>query len=453
MKLSFYGGVRTVTGANYLLEINKLKVLIDCGLFQGSRFCEEQNFSEFPYNPKEINYLLLTHAHTDHAGRIPKLYQDGFRGIIFATRPTCEFAEISFLDSAGIMKEESERQKDLPLYTEKSARETLKLFKGIDYEERIKLSPSVSFQFKDAGHILGSAIIEVKIEDKGKEKIIVFSGDLGNHPAPLIRDPQFIEKADYVVIESTYGDQIHESEKERKDLLEDAIEETIAQGGVLIIPTFAIERTQEVLYELNELVENHRIPPIPIFIDSPLAIKATEIYKKYPDYYDKEAVYLIESGDQLFKFPGLRFSDTVEESKAINDIPPPKVIIAGSGMSTGGRILHHERRYLQSPNNFLLLVSYQAKGTLGRKLFEGAKEVVVFGDKIPVKAKARAIGSYSSHADQKMLLDWLDHIQRPIQKVFVVQGEEEPTKVLTQEIRDHLGLNACAPKLGDSFEL
>ena len=449
MRLHFYGAAQMVTGSNYLLETDNAKILIDCGMFQGAKHVEDKNYEDFPYNPKEIDYLLVTHAHIDHTGRIPKLYKDGFRGKILATKPTKDFAYIMLEDSQGILEKEAKYLDQEPIYRFIDVEESLKLIRGINYGEKINLGKEISCRFRDAGHILGSAIIEVWAEGKK----IVFSGDIGNQPVPLLKSPELIEEADYVVVESTYGDRIHEVEKERKDLLENAIEDTIAKGGTLMIPAFALERTQELLYELNELVENHRIPKVPVFIDSPLAIEALEVYKKHPDYYNKEATYLIESGDDLFKFPGLSLTKSVEESKQISNVNPPKIIMAGSGMSTGGRILHHEIRYLPDSNSCLLMVSYQVAGSLGRRILDGAKEVKIFREMIPVRAEVRAIGAYSSHADQQEIYNWLTGFKKPVERIFVTHGEEGPALALTQLIKDHLGIEASAPMLGDVVEL
>lgn len=452
MKLSFFGGARTVTGANYLIENGKSKILVDCGLFQGCRFCDRRNYNKFAYDARKIDAVLLTHAHIDHSGRLPKLVKDGFRGEIFATKPTIDLVELMLRDSADVMRHEARDVRGIKskiLFDEDDVARTMKLFRGVEYNEKIDVGGGFSANFKDAGHILGSAIIE--IYHNGKK--IVFSGDLGNSPAPILRPTEFIYDADWVVMESTYGDRVHEDKEQRKQELEDVIEETVAKGGTFMIPSFALERTQELLYELNELVENHRIPSVPVFIDSPLAIKATEVYRKYKKYFNQKAQDLIASGDRLFQFPRLTFTRAVEESRAINDVPPPKIIIAGSGMSNGGRILHHERRYLSDPKSTILFIGYQAAGTLGRRIFDKEKEVNIFKERIPVRCRVKAIGAYSSHADQEMLIGWVKHIKKPIKKIFVVQGEDGPSLALVQKIKDTLGIDACAPSLGDSIEL
>jgi len=449
MKLHFFGATRIVTSSNYLLETKNAKILVDCGIFQGARHVEEKNYEDFPFNPKEIDFLLITHAHLDHIGRIPKLYKDGFRGKILATKPTKDFARLMLEDGLEIMEREAKDLGRESLFTVEDIEESFKLMDGIDYGQKIDLASEISCQFRDAGHILGSAIIEVWADGKK----IVFSGDLGNPPVPLLKPTEFIDKADYIVIESTYGDRNHEAKGHRQDILENTIEDTVTKGGTLMIPAFALERTQELLYELNELIENHRIPKVPVFVDSPLAIKSLEIYKKYPDYYNKKATYLIKSGDDLFKFPGLTFTETVEESKKINDVQPPKIIIAGSGMSTGGRILHHEIRYLPDPDSCLLIISYQVAGSLGRRILNGEKEVKIFNEVIPVRAEVKAIGAYSAHADQQGLYNWLVRFEEPAKRIFVSHGEEGPALALVQLIRDHLGIDALAPMLNEVVEL
>jgi len=454
MKLKFLGGTRTVTGVKFLIEAKSkarkiIRILIDCGMVQGERKTREENYKDFSFNPSEIDYLLITHAHIDHIGLLPKLYKDGFRGKIFATPPTIDLARLTLEDSQGILEREAREINRESLYQKEDIDGALTLVKAAGYKRKRKLADNIYFQFREAGHILGSAIIELWAE----RKKIVFSGDLGNAPIPLLSPPAKIRKADYILIESTYGNRIHEDRKERKELLENTIEDTFSKRGVLIIPIFAIERTQELLCELNELVENNRIPRLPIFIDSPLAIKATQVYKKYSDYFNRQASRLIKKGDDLFKFPGLILTEKVEESKGINRVSPPKIIIAGSGMSTGGRVLFHEKIYLPNSNNSLLLINFQVKGTLGRQISEGAKEVEIFNERVPVRARIISISGYSSHADQQDLYNWLANFSKPIKQIFVVHGEEEASMSLAQRVRDHLGIGASAPSLGKVVEL
>jgi len=450
MKITFYGGARSVTGANYLLEIGDTKILIDCGMFQGSRYSEDLNYEKFPYDPGEINFVFITHSHTDHSGRLPKLYKEGFRGRILATGPTIDLIKKALPDNLNLIKQESEQTGHGPLFSIEDLEGVLSLAEGVDYEKEINLNENIKVVLHDAGHILGSSIVEISYGQK-----IYFTGDLGNPPTPLLPEPYFPKDADFAVIESAYGSRVHEDKVERKKILENLIKETIVKGGTLMMPSFAMERTQELLYELNDLIENKKISRVPIFVDSPLATNLTEVYRKYPEYFNKEAVYLIESGDDIFNFPGLEFTRTADESKRINDIKGPKVIIAGSGMSNGGRILHHEKRYLSDPNSAILFVGYQVKGSLGRQILDGEREVKIFGEKIQVNCKVEAVGGYSAHADQNMLLKWVTSAAEDgkLKKVFVVQGEEDSSLVLARKIERTLSIDAVVPKQGESFEL
>jgi metallo-beta-lactamase family protein len=454
MKLYFYGGAGEVTGVKYLLETKtgakkKINILVDCGMLQGGSREFEENSKNFSFDPKTVDYLFITHAHIDHVGLVPKLYRDGFRGKILTTEPTKDLMGLVLEDSQQILEKEFRKRGGDLMFSRRDVDEVLKLIKTVKYGRKRKLEAGIDFKFNDAGHMLGSAIIEIWAEGKK----IVFSGDLGNSPSPLLKPLAKIKNADYILIESTYGDRLHENKDERKGALENIIEEVYRKRGVLMIPAFAVERTQELLYEFNELVNNCRIPEMPIFIDSPLAIKATEIYKKYPDYFNKEARSLILKGDDLFKFPGLRYTEQVEDSKAINIISPPKIIIAGSGMSAGGRIIFHEKMYLPDSRNCLLITNFQVKGSLGRKILEGAKEVFVLDENVPIRAKVVTIQGYSSHADRKALYCWLENFDKPVRHIWAVQGEEEQANSLSQLIRDHLGISSSAPKAGEVVEL
>ncbi|MDP2947286.1 MAG: MBL fold metallo-hydrolase, partial [Nanoarchaeota archaeon] len=372
-----------------------------------------------------------------------------FRGKVFVTPPTKDLAEITLTDSCGILERESREKGTDPLFKEEDVRGILNLMHPIKYGKKHKIEGEIYFKLNDAGHMLGSSIIEIWAEGKK----IVFSGDLGNAPTPLLKPPTKIDQADYILVESTYGNKIHENREKRKEIFENIIEETYSQKGVLMIPAFAVERTQELLMELDELVHNSRIPKIPIFIDSPLAVKATKIYGKYPEYFNKQAQEQIKNGDDFFKFPGLIYTEEVDASKRINQVSPPKIIIAGSGMSVGGRILFHEKMYLPDSRNCLLITNYQVKGTLGRKLLEGEKEIKIFDEIIQVRAKIVSIEGYSSHADQKGVYDWLNNFTKPVKHIWTVQGEPEPSEALALLVKDHLGIPASAPKLGEVVEL
>jgi metallo-beta-lactamase family protein len=453
MRLTFYGGAKSVTGANYLLEADHegqpFKILIDCGLHQGSSFCEKHNFEPFAYDPKEIRAVFVTHAHIDHTGRLPQLYRGGFRGKVYSTDPTRDFAHVLLLDSEHILKEDAKRFKKELTYTTEDINELMKLWKGVEYHEPLQIGP-FTISLQSAGHILGSSsiIIEGPAETGGKKKKIVFSGDLGNSPAPIIGPREEIPSdADYCLMESTYGGRIHEPIEERDSILEELIKDTINSKGTLMIPAFAMERTQQLLFILNDLVEKKSIPAIPVFLDSPLAIHLTEIYRRYERFFIGEHVKRhIAAGDEIFDFPGLRTTLTTEESKSINGVSAPKVVIAGAGMSNAGRILHHEVRYLPDPQSTLLIVGYQAKGSLGRMLLDKKSPVRIMGQSVEARAKVRAIGGFSAHADQPQLLKWLAPARESIKKVYLVQGEEDQALALAVKIKSEFNLEAIVPE-------
>ena len=452
MKLSFYGAAGMVTGSNYLLEIGDKKILIDCGLFQGPKRIEEKNYEPFPYQAKDIDFVLITHAHLDHTGRLPKLFNSGFKGKIFATAPTVDFVGFMLEDSQKILHQKAIRRGLNLNWNNQQMHDLMNRFEVVGYREEVDLGNQIKFYFREAGHVLGSASIELEAEGTK----IVFSGDLGYPQAPIINDPAEIENVDYLIVESTYGDRIHEIRGDIRDALENVIERTINRGGVLMIPSFALERTQRLLYHFNDLVENKKIPSVPIFVDSPLAIRLTEIYRKYPEYYDQEAYKLFSSGDDIFDFPGLELTLTVNKSKEINNVSGPKIIIAGSGMSQGGRIIYHELRYLPDPKNTLLFVTYQVEGTLGRRIFDGAKNVKILGHNVEINAEIARVVGYSSHADQKSLLKWISGISEKspqLKKVFVCHGEERQAQALSNKIIQELNIKTNIPELGQSTTL
>jgi metallo-beta-lactamase family protein len=450
VSIQFCGGAGSVTGANYVIDNGKVRFVVDCGLIQGSREADELNYVPFVYNPAEIDFMIATHTHIDHIGRIPKLVKDGFRGAIYSTYPTQEFADISLRDTVSIMEHD---RTQVPLYDNLDVDQAIAQWRGIEYHETYEVSEQVSFRFQDAGHILGSAITEIWVLDSeiGKRVKLVFSGDLGNVPSVLLRKYDYIAEADYVIVESCYGDRIHQKLDERKAILKQAIKDTIERKSVLLMPTFSIERTQDILYELNDIIENHsgnglqrgKVGKIDVYLDSPLAIKATNIHAKYTQYYNQEARQLSKK-DKIFDFPFLTFTESREESMTINTQPQPKMIMAGSGMSTGGRVLYHEERYLSNPKNILLFVGYQAPYTLGRRILEGESPVYIHNHPIENRIEVRRVEGYSAHADQEMLLDWLSHINKP-KNIFVVQGEQDASQALADAIKDNLHFQAKVP--------
>ena len=445
MRITFYGGARSVTGANYLLEHNGLRILVDCGLHQGSKYAEDLNYEKFQYDPIGIQFAFLTHSHIDHVGRFPKLYRDGFRGTLYATDASADLMAIALPDNMSHITREAVSDGHSPLFEQKDLDGLMNLVKGVAYNETIDLGQGVAARLYDAGHVLGSAIVEIswtQSSDDGARKRIFFSGDLGNPPTPLLQPTEFIHDADYLVIESAYGDRVHEAREERRERLAHVITETIKRNGTLMIPSFALERTQELLVELKGLLGEGKIPSVPMFLDSPLAIKLTGVYEKY-------------LGTSPFDFPGIKFTATPDESKRINNVPPPKIIIAGSGMSQGGRILHHELRYLSDSKSTILFVGYQVDGSLGRRIQKGDTEVSIFGERIKVSCRVETISGYSAHADQPSLLHWIKIAQtnNRLKKVFVVQGEEASSKTLANLVHDTLGITAIVPKTGESWEL
>lgn len=447
--LGFYGGVGSVTGANFLLDTGAIAILVDCGLVQGDRFVQQANAEPFMYNPEDIDVLLVTHAHADHIGRIPKLVKDGFRGVIYSTDPTRDFANIMLRDALKVMQYEKERYGAEVLYEAEDIDTALTLWKGVSYEQVLDLGDDVQAHFTDAGHILGSGMVH--IERNGKK--VVFTGDIGNNPQPLLNPPVIPKKYNYLVMESVYGDRKHEEVEERTQLLKMYIEKTQQKNGTLIIPAFSLERTQGMLLEINNLVESKQIEPLPVFLDSPLAIAVTQMYRKYPQYLKQEVQEQIKQGDDIFDFEGLSFTRTVKDSHEIAKENGAKIIIAGSGMSHGGRIRAHEKKYLDEKSTTLLLVGYQSVGSLGRLLQDGAKKVKIDDEYIKVKAEIARIRGYSGHADCDQLLELVAKGGDDAQQVFVTMGEEKSSLFLVQRLRDYLGLNAIAPSLNQEVEI
>lgn len=440
MKITFLGAAKTVTGSCFFVETASTKFLVDCGMFQGYSKNNALNEEEFPFNVEELDYIFLTHAHIDHSGRIPRIYIKGFRGQIIATKATVELCAIMLPDSGHIQEYENEwtNRKRLragkppvePLYTYQDAVNCLELFRKVSYDEVIKINDEIRVRFRDAGHILGSAIIEMWINERGEEIKIVFSGDLGNKDIPILRDPSIIESADYLVIESTYGNRLHNERVDKAEYFLNLINSTIEKGGNVIIPSFAVGRTQELIYELNKKKEVYdeklkMLFATPVYIDSPMAISATEVFRNNLDCYDEEAREYIENGDNPLDFPGLQFTRTAEESKALNERKESSIIIAASGMCEAGRIRHHLKHNLWRKDSTIIFVGYQAEGTLGRRLLDGAKKVRLFGEEISVEARIEMIEGFSGHADKEGLLKWIERFNRKPKKIFIVHGEED----------------------------
>lgn len=447
--IGFYGGAGSVTGANFLLDTGDAKILVDCGLIQGSHFAMAENCDTFAYDPSSVDVLFVTHAHADHIGRIPKLVRDGFHGIIYSTSPTFELASIMLQDAYKVMRYEAERYGTKMCYESKDIDTALSLWKGISYHKEITIADGVTAILSTAGHILGSAMVTLKRNNKS----FVFTGDIGNIPQPLLGPPEVLTDYDYLLMESVYGDRVHEDVKERTALFRSHIEDIIKKKGVLIIPAFSLERTQGMLFEINNFFEQGLIEPIPVFLDSPLAIAVTEVYRRHTEYFKPEIKEQIAHGDDIFAFPKLSFTHTVQDSREIDKIPGPKIIIAGSGMSHGGRILGHEKKYLEDSKTTLLLVGYQSVGSLGRLLHDGAKRVRIDGEDVRVKAKIAKIRGYSGHADRDQLVDFVAEGCGKAKQVFVCMGEERSSLFLVQRLRDYLDLTAVAPEEGQVVEI
>lgn len=467
MDIKFYGATKMVTGSNYLVKTEKYNILIDCGMFQGNEEIERLNYNNFPYDPKEIDFLILTHAHIDHSGRIPKLVKEGFTGRIITTNATYDLCKIMLKDSAKIQESDVEwenrkRQRAgkppiEPLYTMDNAESSLKYFEPYFIDQKIKINDNIQIRFKDAGHILGSAIVELWVKEGSEEVKLVFSGDLGMPGRPIINNPDYIDEADYLIIESTYGNTIHESFEESTEKLIDIINKTVIRGGTVLIPSFAVGRTQELIYQLNKYYEyNPSIEEhmrIPIYIDSPMAVEATEAFKKNSSSFNEEARTLVLKGDNPFEFDNLRYIKSQEESMALNKYTFPKVIISSSGMATAGRIRHHLKHNLWDKRNSLVFVGYQAEGTLGRILLDGKKQVKILGEEINVGAEIYDIEGFSGHADQNVLLDWINKFKKKPKKIFVVHGEEESATALSTLIEHLYKIETIIPNIGNSFNI
>lgn len=456
MKVEFLGGVRTVTGSATLFEKGSLKWLVDCGMFQGGKEIEKKNYDTGSYHPRDLPFILLTHAHIDHSGLIPKLVREGFKGKVVCTKATLDLCEVMLRDSGHIQEMEAEWQnrKDrrsggkgaTPLYTVKDAEKSLKYFFTVNYNEIVSLADGLKVRFQDAGHILGSAIIELWVEEGGGERKLVFSGDLGNSGQPIVRDPSWIKEADLLWLESTYGNRLHKSREETSRELLKIVQEAIAHQAKVIIPAFAVERTQDIIYTLGQFMREGLIPSIPVYIDSPLAISATEIFKKNSDCFDRETEEILSRGENLLDLPEIIYTRTTEESKAINEDEGPGIIISASGMCDSGRIKHHLKHHLWREKSHIVFIGYQGEGTIGRRIIDGAESVRLFGEEIAIKAHIHTLGGFSAHADQKGLLEWLSHFENPQLEVFVNHGEEKVSMELSRLIRERFDLKAEVPR-------
>ena len=473
MNITFLGATKTVTGSNFLLEAAGKKIIVDCGLYQGKAKEERENYTDFPFNVNEIDYMLLTHAHIDHSGRIPKLYVDGYRGPVIATKATCDLCTIMLPDSGHIQEMENVWQNKKrarvgkpelpPLYTAQDAIDCLEIFKPVSYDQIVELDENISVRFNDAGHMLGSSIIEVWVKEEGEIKKIVFTGDLGNNDIPLLDSPTMIESADYLVMESTYGGRLHNRNDDKAELFLNIVAETLDRGGNVIIPSFAVGRTQEIVYELNQLKEKRtdtefiekyeKLMKAPVYVDSPLAISATEVFRQNMNLFEEEVREGLKRGDNPLEFPGLKFTRTAEESRALNDDPQPHIIISASGMCEVGRIKHHLKHNLWNPNNTILFVGYQAPGTLGAKIVSGEKKVKIFGEEIAVNARIEYIEGFSGHADQEWLLNFIYSFFTKPKHIFLVHGEPEGQKILKDKIMETIGIPVTIPDYGENYKL
>lgn len=467
MNITFYGAAKTVTGSCTMIEAAGKKFLVDCGMFQGKMTDQMLNYDDFPFDISSIDFVILTHAHIDHSGRIPKLYKAGYTGPIYATTATVALCGIMLPDSGHIQEKEIEwvnkkrrragKKENEPMYTAQDAVDSLKLFKGVSYNQDVVIDDNISFKLVDAGHMLGSSIVLLDITEDGKTERVVFTGDLGNINMPIIKDPTYIDRADHLIIESTYGNRLHGKMEDQSEKFIDILLRTIERGGNLIIPSFAVGRTQEILYEINKYAAKEgyadKLKNIPVYVDSPLAVNATKIFEENPEYYDEEALNYLLKGDNPIEFASLHLITTSDESKALNEDPTPKVIISASGMCEVGRIKHHLKHNLYRPESTVLFVGYQATGTLGEKIQTGSKVVKIFGEEIAVNAEIQYLDAFSGHADRDGLLEWIGKIDEKPKNIFVNHGEIIAQQVLKSYINERFNIPVTIPNYEDTYTI
>ena len=465
IKLGFYGAARNVTGSRHFVESNGVRFLVDCGLYQ-ERFLRSRNWDPFPVHPDSLDAVLLTHAHIDHCGLLPKLVREGFKGRIYCTEATADIAKIMLVDAARLLEEDAQFKKKrhakegregpyplVPLYTVKDAEACFPLFYPVPYWEPVNIGDGIEVVFNDAGHVLGSAMLMLEFKQNGDSRKVLFSGDIGRRNRPILKDPTLFDQADYVITESTYGDRLHGDGDKLAEELAEVINSTIKAGGNIVVPSFALERAQEVLYYMSGLLSEGRIPHMMVFIDSPMAVSVTEVFERHLELFDKEAQDIIKSGKSPFDFPGLTRVRTTDESKAINNIAGSIMIIAGAGMCSGGRIKHHLVTNISRPESTIMFVGYQAIGTLGRQIVDGMDKVRILGQMYKVKARIAKLNGFSAHADRDGLLQWLSAIKNPPRQLFVVHGEEEVSSIFAEYVRGKLGWKVSVPHYKDEVML
>jgi metallo-beta-lactamase family protein len=465
IKLQFLGAAQNVTGSRHLLEANGARILVDCGLYQERQF-RDRNWEPFTVPPESIDAVLLTHAHLDHCGLLPKLVKEGFKGKIYCTHATAEISQIILLDSAKLQEEDAEfklkRHKKegrkgphpiVPLYTVADAEACFPQFTHVKYKAPVQIGPGVEATFCEAGHVLGSSIIKVKVSHDGQDRTVLFSGDVGRPHRPIVRDPSLVDHADYILVESTYGDRLHEGPDNTKKMIAEIVNSTVQAGGNIVVPSFALERSQELMYFINELLLANAIPHLTVYLDSPMAANITKVFKRHVELFDKEMAEFIRNHESPFTFSGLQMVGTTNESKAINRVKGPVMIIAGSGMCTGGRIKHHLVNNIAQRRNTIMFVGYQASGTLGRRILDGEKRVRILGQEYPVEARVVRVNGFSSHADKQELLDWLRGLKRPPKKLFVVHGEKESAQHFAEFVASETGWQVVVPAYKDEIVL